>query len=352
MKTGFWRGKRVLVLGHTGFKGAWLCLWLEALGAEVTGFANGLPSSPTLYELARVEESATHVGGDVRDFGAVRDVIREHAPEIVFHLAAQPIVRLSFAEPRETFETNVMGTVNLLEAVRLMPEVAVVVNITSDKCYENREWEWGYREYEAMGGRDPYSSSKGCAELVTHAYRRSFFADPAGTRIATARAGNVIGGGDWGADRLIPDIMRAVLGGTVVRVRNPQAIRPWQHVLNALSGYLDLAQAVYDDPECAGAWNFGPVDEEARTVQWIVDHLSSAWAGGIPWEGDPGPHQPESHYLKLDSSKARSRLGWRPRWSLEDALDQIVAWYSALQRGDDMRAATLGQIESFSAVEA
>ena len=346
----FWGGKRVLVLGHTGFKGSWLSLWLESLGAEVTGFSDGVPPSPSLYELARVGDTVAHVAGDVRDFGALGDAVRTYSPEIVFHLAAQPLVRRSFAEPRETFETNVMGTVNVLEAVRAASGVAVVVNVTSDKCYENREWEWGYREYEAMGGLDPYSGSKGCSELVTQSYRRSFFADPGAARIASARAGNVVGGGDWAEDRLIPDIVRAALADTSIRVRNPGSIRPWQHVMNALSGYLMLAQAAHADPDDAGPWNFGPADEDARSVQWIIERLASAWPGGIRWQADPGPHPPESHYLKLDSSKARSRLGWSPRWDLEEALDRIVAWYSAFRDGEDMRAATLSQIESFGRV--
>src|SRR5215218_8029688 len=256
---GFWRGRSVLVTGHTGFKGAWLTLWLRALGARVAGFADGIPTSPSLYQLARAGEGVAEVRGDVRDYAAVRAAVAAHAPEAVFHMAAQPFVRRSFADPRLTYETNVMGTVNVLEAVHTTPGVRVVVNVTSDKCYDNREQGRPFREDDPKGGHDPYSSSKGCAELVADAYSRSFFApDPDAPRLASARAGNVIGGGDWGEDRLIPDIMRATLEGCTVRIRNPEAVRPWQHVLNPLSGYLCLAQRLHASAEHAGGWNFGP----------------------------------------------------------------------------------------------
>ena len=270
----FWRGRRVLVTGHTGFKGSWLCLWLQSLGASVTGFSGSRSTKPSLYELARVGEGMDSIAGDVCDPTAVARAVEACDPEVVFHAAAQALVRRSFEEPRETYETNVMGTVNVLDAVRLKgANVRAIVSITSDKCYENREWEWGYRESEPMGGHDPYSSSKGCAELVTAAFRNSFFSSsPAGhpARLGSARAGNVIGGGDWGADRLVPDIMRAALAGEPIRVRNPNSIRPWQHVLNPLSGYMVLAQALWDAPEHAAAWNFGPPDEDARPVGWLV----------------------------------------------------------------------------------
>jgi CDP-glucose 4,6-dehydratase len=289
------------------------------------------------------------VEGDVRDAEAVAAAVAQARPEVVFHLAAQPFVKRSYREPRATFEVNVMGTVNVLEAVRVHPGVRAVVNVTSDKCYENREWEWAYREDEAMGGADPYSSSKGCSELVTAAYRRSFFRDPAGPRIASARAGNVIGGGDWGEDRLVPDMVRAALDGHVVQVRNPASVRPWQHVLNPLSGYLALAEALWDAPELAGGWNFGPAEDEARSVRWIVERLAERWPGGLEWTQDGGAHPHEAHHLKIDSSRARGRLGWRPGWGLDDALDRIVDWYAALRAGDDMRAATLAQIAAFQA---
>ncbi len=344
---GFWRDRRVLLTGHTGFKGSWLALWLQSLGARVTGFSVDVPTEPSLYELARVGEGMESIMGDVRDHGAITAALATAAPEIVIHMAAQSLVRRSFAEPRETYETNVMGTVNVLDAARLHGEgLRAVVNVTSDKCYENREWEWGYREHEAMGGHDPYSSSKGCAELVTGAFRRSFFSDPNGTRLASARAGNVIGGGDWGADRLVPDIMRAALAGERVRVRNPNSVRPWQHVLNPLSGYLVLAQALFDSPDHAAGWNFGPADEDARPVGWIVERLAELWPQELSWALDDGPHPHEARYLKLDSSRARAHLGWRPLVGLESALQATVEWYLGLRDGADMRALTLGQVET------
>ena len=345
---GFWRERRVLLTGHTGFKGAWLSLWLQSLGARVTGFANGVPTQPSLYELAKVGEGMESIKGDVRDPAALAAAMTAAAPEVVIHMAAQSLVRRSFVEPRETYETNVMGTVNVLDAVRVHGNgVRAIVNVTSDKCYENREWEWGYREQEPMGGFDPYSSSKGCSELVTDAFRRSFFADAEGPRLASARAGNVIGGGDWGAERLVPDIMRAALAGEELRVRNPSSIRPWQHVLNPLSGYLMLAQALWEKPELAEGWNFGPADEDARPVGWIVQRIAAGWPQELRWVQDDGPHPHEANYLKLDSSKARARLGWHPRLELGETLESIVTWYSELRSGADMRAVTLGQIEAF-----
>jgi CDP-glucose 4,6-dehydratase len=344
----FWRGRRVLLTGHTGFKGGWLSLWLQSLGARVTGFSNGVPTEPSLYELARVSEGMESVEGDIRDPAAITAAVTDASPEIVIQMAAQSLVRRSFAEPRETYATNVMGTVNVLDAVRTArSSVRVVVNVTSDKCYENREWEWGYREDEPMGGHDPYSSSKGAAELVTAAFRRSFFSDPDGTRLASARAGNVIGGGDWGEDRLVPDIMRAALAGETVRVRNPNSIRPWQHVINPLSGYLVLAQAVWDAPEHAAGWNFGPPEGDARPVGAIVEQLGELWPGGLQSAIDDGPHPHEARYLKLDSSRARLRLGWRPLLGLDAALEATVAWYRELHAGADMRAVTAEQIASF-----
>ena len=344
----FWRERRVLLSGHTGFKGAWLALWLQSMGAQVTGFSNDVPTRPSLYELADVGSGMQSIEADVRDPDALAAAMASSQPEVVIHMAAQSLVRRSFAEPRETYEVNLMGTVNVLDAVRLHPgEVRAVVNVTSDKCYENREWEWGYREDEPMGGHDPYSSSKGCAELVTDAFRRSFFSTADGPRLASARAGNVIGGGDWGEDRLVPDIMRAALADVEVRVRNPHSLRPWQHVLNPLSGYLLLAQALWAAPEHAGGWNFGPTDEDARPVGWIVERLHELWPGELRWVLDDGPHPHEARYLKLDSSRARLRLGWRPLVGLGATLQSIVDWYRQLHDGADMRAVTLGQIESF-----
>jgi CDP-glucose 4,6-dehydratase len=345
---GFWRGRRVLLTGHTGFKGAWLSLWLQSLGAEVTGFAADVPTQPSLYALANVQDGMQSIEGDIRDPDAIAVAVAKVDPEVVLHMAAQSLVRRSFSAPRETYETNVMGTVNLLDAVRLHGKsVRAVVNVTSDKCYENREWEWGYREHEPMGGFDPYSSSKGCSELITDAFRRSFFAVADGPRLASARAGNVIGGGDWGEDRLVPDIMRAALAGERVRVRNPNSIRPWQHVLNPLSGYLMLAQTLGEAPELAEGWNFGPADEDARPVGWIVQRIAARWPDDLRWVQDDGPHPHEARYLKLDSSKARARLGWRPGLDLEATLESIVDWYRELRAGGDMRAVTLRQIEAF-----
>jgi CDP-glucose 4,6-dehydratase len=344
----FWRDRRVLLTGHTGFKGAWLSLWLQSLGARVTGFAVDVPTQPSLYALARVAEGMESIEGDVRDPAAVAAAVKTATPEVVIHMAAQSLVRPSFVEPRQTYETNVMGTVNVLDAVRLQgSEVRAIVNVTSDKCYENREWEWGYREDEPMGGFDPYSSSKGCSELVTDAFRRSFFSEAAGPHLASARAGNVIGGGDWGDDRLVPDIMRAALAGEEVRVRNPNSIRPWQHVLNPLSGYLMLAQALWEEPRLAEGWNFGPADDDARPVGWIVQRIAALWPGRLQSVQDDGPHPHEARYLKLDSSKARAQLGWRPGLDLEETLRSIVDWYGELHAGGDMRAMTLGQIQTF-----
>ncbi len=344
----FWQGRRVLVTGHTGFKGAWLSLWLQSLGATLTGFADAVPTDPSLFELARVGEGMDWMIGDVRDRAQVGEAVAQCRPEVVIHMAAQSLVRRSFAGPQETYATNVMGTVNVLDAVRVegAGTVRTVVNVTSDKCYENREWEWGYREHEAMGGHDPYSSSKGCAELVASAFGRSFFADPDGTRLASARAGNVIGGGDWAEDRLVADVMQAALAGGQVGIRNPNSIRPWQHVLSPLSGYLVLAQALWDSAETEPAFNFGPPEEDARPVGWLVEQLAEMWPGGVRWTLDAGPHPHEARYLKLDSSLARTRLGWRPLVGLEDTLRSIVEWYRALAGGADMRAVTLGQISA------
>lgn len=285
MLANFWEGKRVLLTGHTGFKGGWLSLWLQSLGANVTGYALLPPTQPSLYEVARVGDGMYSHIADIRDLDRLVAVMRETRPEIVIHMAAQPLVRYSYVNPVETYATNVMGTVNLLEAVRQVGGVRVVVNVTSDKCYENREWIWGYREHDPMGGYDPYSSSKGCAELVAAAYRNSFFNPEAfgthGVALASVRAGNVIGGGDWAEDRLIPDFMRAIMAGRAVVIRSPHAIRPWQHVLEPLSGYLLLAQHLWTDgPAFAEGWNFGPVDEDAKPVEWIVEQLTGLWGGG------------------------------------------------------------------------
>jgi len=353
VRSSFWDGRRVLLTGNTGFKGPWMTLWLLEMGAEVTGLAPGPPTDPSLYDLAGLAADVPQHAIDIRDADGVVAAVRESRPEVVIHMAAQPFVRRSFIEPRETYEVNVMGTINLFEAVRTAgDDVGVILNVTSDKCYENREWEWGYREDEAMGGYDPYSNSKGCSELVTRAYRSSFFGDESGPRLASGRAGNVIGGGDWGEDRLIPDMMRAALAGEAVEIRRPDAIRPWQHVLNPLRGYLMLVQALWDDPAYATGFNFGPADEDAQPVQHIVDAVSALWPDAIDWRIDSGPHPHEATWLKLDSSRARARLGWTPTWNLDDALRSIVSWYVALREGASMRDVTTAQIREFTAAVA
>jgi CDP-glucose 4,6-dehydratase len=348
-----WHDRRVLVTGHTGFKGGWLSLWLQDMGAAVYGLSDGVPTDPALYEVARVGEGMRDERtADVRDPAAVADALRAWAPEVVIHMAAQPLVRRSFAVPRETFEVNVMGTVNVLDAVREVESVRAVVVVTSDKCYENQGWEWGYREGEAMGGHDPYSSSKGAAELVVSAYRRSFFSDPAGPRVASARAGNVIGGGDWASERLMSDLVHAALSGATLRIRNPAAVRPWQHVLSPLSGYLVLAQALCESETFADGWNFGPEEGDAQPVAWVVERMRERWSGKPAWEADPGPQPHEAAYLKLDSSRARLRLGWRPLVPLETALRSIVEWCEAFAAGADMREFTLSQLRSLSGATA
>lgn len=343
----------MLLTGHTGFKGSWLSLWLQSMGADVIGYALPPPTHPSLFVSADVANGMTSFEGDIRDFPALAKVFEKFQPEIVFHMAAQSLVRYSYASPIETYATNVMGTVHLLEAARQTKGVRAIINVTSDKCYENREWLWGYRENEAMGGYDPYSSSKGCAELVTAAYRNSYFhpekCKTHGVAVASARAGNVIGGGDWAEDRLIPDIMRAITQGKPVNIRNPHAIRPWQHVLEPLSGYLLLAQKLYDEKVAyAEGWNFGPNDEDAKPVQWIVERLTKSWGEGASWVLDEGGHPHEAHYLKLDCTKAKARLNWHPRWSLMQTLEKIIEWHKHAQKGVEMRSKTLDQITEFT----
>jgi len=354
--TSFWKNKKVFITGHTGFKGSWLCLWLQELGAEVTGYALDPPTEPSLFELCGLRGRVRSIVADVRDGARLAAELEKARPEIIFHMAAQPLVRDSFRVPVETFAVNVMGTVNLLEAARVAGGVRALVNVTTDKCYENREWLWGYRENEPLGGSDPYSSSKACSELVTQAYARSYFA-PAdyaahGTAVATARAGNIIGGGDWAADRLVPDCVRAILGKKGVGIRNPDATRPWQHVLEPLSGYLLLARRLCESgPEFGGPWNFGPGDDDTRTVAYVVQRLCFAWGEGAAATADPGPHPHEAHYLKLDCSKARTLLRWRPRWDLDTAIGKVVAWTRVYQAGGDVREACLAQIEEYAAQE-
>jgi CDP-glucose 4,6-dehydratase len=353
MTESFWRGRTVLVTGHTGFKGSWLCLWLESLGAEVVGFSSGSSGQAagrgnTLFERARVGEGVRSLEGDVGDRDAVLEAFGASTPEVVFHMAAQPLVRRSYEDPVGTFETNAIGTLNVLEAVRRGDSVCAVVNVTTDKVYENRELRRGYSEDDPLGGSDPYSASKACSELVTSAYRQSFLA-ARGVGVATARSGNVIGGGDWGADRLVPDLVRGALAGEPVQIRNPNAVRPWQHVLNPLSGYLLLAERLCQSGEYAEAWNFGPDSDDVKPVGWIADRMRERWGEELRWETDAGEHPHETGYLSLDSSKARERLGWRSRWDLERALDSIVDWHKALRDGGDARELVLDQVRAFQA---
>ncbi|MET0307462.1 MAG: CDP-glucose 4,6-dehydratase [Sphingomonas sp.] len=348
MNAAAWSGRRVLVTGHTGFKGSWLSLWLHALGAEVTGFALPAPTVPSLFETARIDALLTHIEGDVRDMAAVRAAVEAARPEMIFHLAAQPLVRASYDDPVGTYATNVMGTAHVLEAARLVPGVRAVVCVTSDKCYENREWVWPYRETDPMGGHDPYSSSKGCAELVIAAYRRSFFSGE-GPAIASVRAGNVIGGGDWAADRLIPDLLRAFEAGRAPLIRSPDAVRPWQHVLEALGGYLAIAERLMaGDTRFAEGWNFGPSDDDARPVSWIVERMYAAWGGASEPRVDDGSRPHEAGLLRLDCSKVRSALGWRPALALEQALEWVVAWQRAVAEGGDAREVSLAQIATYA----
>jgi CDP-glucose 4,6-dehydratase len=351
----FWKGRRVFLTGHTGFKGSWLALWLHALGAEVTGYALAPPTEPNLFEQADVDRTLRSIRADIRDLPALKAAIVECRPDVVLHLAAQSVVRRGYDDPVDTYSSNVMGTVHVLEAVRQLGHPCGVVNVTSDKCYENREWVWGYRENEPMGGRDPYSNSKGCAELVTTAYRESFFPPASienhGVAIATARAGNAIGGGDWTADQLIPDLMRAFLAGRTCLLRNPAAIRPWQFVLEPLRGYLTLAERLTQDaPRFASGWNFGPADSDARPVSWLADQLTRSWRNNASWSLDAGGHPHEARFLKLDTSKARTCLNWQPVLPLEAALDWIVEWYRAFQAGANLRDLTWAQIERYEAL--
>jgi CDP-glucose 4,6-dehydratase len=352
MKADFWRGKRVFLTGHTGFKGSWLSLWLQQLGADLTGYALTPPTQPNLFDSVQVGQGMSSLIGDIRDGANLTRAMQNAQPEIVIHMAAQPLVRRSYVDPVETYSTNVMGTVHLLEAVRQTPEVRAVVNVTTDKCYENKEWVWGYRENEPMGGFDPYSNRKGCAELVTAAYRNSFFNAIGNTgrtvALASARAGNVIGGGDWAADRLIPDILQAFTQGQPAFIRNPHAIRPWQHVLEPLRGYLTLAEKLHTDGHAfAEAFNFGPHSDDAQPVEWIAQRMVEQWQDGASWQQDGGLHPHEAHYLKLDISKAGQRLGWQPCLRLAQALHLTVDWARCRLRGDDLRAFTLAQIQTY-----
>jgi CDP-glucose 4,6-dehydratase len=351
----FWKGKRVLVTGHSGFKGGWLCTWLKLSGANVVGFSLQPPTVPSMFETALVADGMTSIIGDVRDLNYLQEIVNNHETEIIFHLAAQPLVRFSYKHPVEAYATNIMGTVNILEATRLCNSVKTLVVITSDKCYENYEWVWGYRENDRMGGSDPYSSSKGCAELISSAYHKSYFSkkDPLcqSKSIASVRAGNVIGGGDWGEDRLVPDCIKAISEGRQVRLRNPNAIRPWQFVLEPLYGYLVLAERLFSHgEEYAGGWNFGPSDEDTRPVSWIVEMISCRWNIAGQWEFNPDSDYHEAMHLKLDCSKAKKYLGWSPKLTLAEALEWTVEWYQAYENRKDMRQMTVDQIFRYESI--
>ena len=344
---GFWSGRSVLITGHTGFKGAWLTSWLLSMGARVAGYSDRVPTEPSLFSLSGLGDHINDMRGDIRDLDALESVVRAEHPDVVLHLAAQSLVRASYQRPVETYAINVLGTVNLLEAIRVVGGVPVTLVVTSDKCYENHEQTRGYREDDPKGGHDPYSSSKGCAELVAHAYQASFFSGSDAGRVATARAGNVIGGGDWSGDRLVPDVMRAALSGRPVSVRYPNAVRPWQHVLDCLSGYLVLVQQLWDDPTLQGGWNFGPDSSDHRTVSDVVTRLSDLWPGEISVALDAGEQLHEAGTLALDCTKAHQDLGWSPRWDFDESLSRVVEWFVTYSDQGDIAAVTNAQIEAY-----
>ncbi|MFI7866346.1 CDP-glucose 4,6-dehydratase [Ectopseudomonas khazarica] len=347
VNTAFWAGRRVLLTGHTGFKGGWLALWLRELGAEVCGYALPAPDGPSLWQVAQLHEQVPGTLADIRDTQRVSEAVATFRPEIVLHLAAQPLVRESYRAPVETYATNVMGTVNLLEAVRHCDSVRAMLVVTSDKCYENREWLWPYRESDGLGGHDPYSSSKACVELLCASWRESFLRE-SGIALATARAGNVIGGGDWSADRLLPDILRAWQAGQSLTLRYPQAVRPWQHVLEPLHGYLRLAQALVEQGEAvAEAWNFGPDNEGLVSVGELVERLARRWPDEARWSVEASEQPHEAGLLALDSSQARVRLDWRPRWTLQQSIERTLDWHQAWQAGEDMQTFSRAQIAAY-----
>jgi len=346
----FWKGKKVFLTGHTGFKGGWLSIWLASMGAKVTGYALAPNTTPNLFDVLAIDSliEKSHIA-DIRDLASLQKAMSEVKPDVVIHMAAQPLVRYSYVNPVETYATNVMGTVHVLESTRTTDSVRATVVVTTDKCYENKEWVWGYRENEPMGGYDPYSNSKGCSELVTSAYRQSYFSSPnSSNKIASARAGNVIGGGDWSEDRLIPDAIKAFEANKPLMIRNPLATRPWQHVLEPLSGYLILAQALYEQGSSfASGWNFGPRDEDNRAVQEVVELIISNWSDAARWEKEGVEQRHEANLLKLDCSKARTQLGWIPKWNLDTATQKIVEWQKAFQAKENMQKVSLAQINDY-----
>tara|TARA_B100000745_G_C20122131_1_gene384216 strand:+ start:207 stop:1274 length:1068 start_codon:yes stop_codon:yes gene_type:complete len=353
MDSNFWKNKKVLLTGHTGFKGSWLSLWLQKLDVDLIGYSKSVPTKPSLFELANVEERMTSVMGDVIDLQHITDIIEKHNPDIVIHMAAQSLVYKSYADPIETFQTNVIGTVNILEAVRKSSKKCVVINVTSDKCYENQELERGYREDDPMGGYDPYSSSKGCAELVTSAFRNSFFNrsnyEEHGIAVASVRAGNAIGGGDWAENRLVPDIIRSILDKKPIKIRSANAVRPWQHVLEPLRGYLELTEKIWkDNSEYSGGWNFGPNDKDVKPVSWIVENIIKMWGDDIQWIANNENCQHETSFLKLDCSKSKSGLKWNPKIDLELGLKWTVDWYKQYEQKNDLKKFTENQIEEYS----
>jgi len=344
----FWKDKKVYLTGHTGFKGSWLSLWLQNMGALVKGYSLDVNTNPALFSELNLAEGLETEIGDIRNLEQLTKSMVSFSPDILIHMAAQPLVRLSYQEPVDTYTTNVIGTVNVLEAARKCPNLKAIVSVTTDKCYENKEWDWGYRESEPMGGYDPYSSSKGCAELVTSAYRRSFFSSDDTASLASARAGNVIGGGDWAEDRLIPDILRAFEKSEPVVIRNPLSTRPWQHVLEPLSGYLVLAQELFlNGDNFAEGWNFGPKDEDCKPVSWILDKMVESWGGNASWSLDKENNPHEAGFLKLDCSKAASRLKWKPKWNLQLTLKSIVDWHQIYSNGGDIKKQCLKEINTY-----
>ena len=352
MDSNFWKNKKVLLTGHTGFKGSWLSLWLQKLGVDLVGFSKSIPTKPSLFELADVEKNMTSIMGDITHIERITDVVKQHNPEIIIHMAAQSLVHKSYDQPLETFSTNIMGTINLLEAIRTSSKKCVIINVTSDKCYENQELARGYKETDMMGGLDPYSSSKGCAELITSSFRNSFFSNSDTKEfdisLASVRAGNVIGGGDWAENRIVPDIIRGIIDKKIIKIRNPNAIRPWQHVLEPLRGYLELVEKIWNNKsEYAESWNFGPDHEDLKSVSWITDKIIDVWGSDVKVDNNNTNYKPETNLLKLDCSKAKSKIKWMPKIKLEQAIQLTVDWYKQYEQKNELKEFTQNQIEEY-----